>query len=108
PCRSPPDYALLSEGVFLPASRSVKSPRDSRRHDRRSVRLTVGLGSDGYNPTILTGPSLMTTTNPALRDWVNASATLTQPDRIHWCTGSDAERDELVRLMVGTGDLIEL
>jgi GTP-dependent phosphoenolpyruvate carboxykinase len=70
--------------------------------------LTVALGLDGYNRRILTRHSLMTTTNPALRDWVDASAKLTQPDRIHWCTGSDVERDELVKLMLGTGDLIEL
>ena len=48
------------------------------------------------------------TTNTSLRDWVAETAKLTQPDRIHWCNGSDIERDELVRLMLGTGDLIEL
>ena len=50
----------------------------------------------------------MTTTNAALRDWVAETAKLTQPDRIHWCTGSDTERDELIELMLGSGDLIEL
>ena len=48
------------------------------------------------------------TTNTSLRDWVEQTAKLTQPDRIHWCNGSDIERDELVQLMLGTGDLIEL
>ena len=48
------------------------------------------------------------TTNTSLRDWVDQTAKLTQPDRIHWCNGSDTERDELVQLMLGTGDLIEL
>jgi phosphoenolpyruvate carboxykinase (GTP) len=48
------------------------------------------------------------TTNTSLRDWVEQTARLTQPDRIQWCTGSDTERDELVQLMLGTGDLIEL
>jgi len=48
------------------------------------------------------------TTNTSLRDWVEQTAKLTQPDRIHWCNGSDSEHDELVQLMLGTGDLIEL
>ena len=48
------------------------------------------------------------TTNTSLRDWVEQTAKLTRPDRIHWCNGSDIERDELVQQMLGTGDLIEL
>ena len=27
----------------------------------------------------------------ALNDWVASVASLTKPDRIHWCDGSDAE-----------------
>ena len=50
----------------------------------------------------------MTTTNTALRDWVEATAKHTQPDRIHWCNGSDIEAEELKQLMLRTGDLIEL
>ncbi len=50
----------------------------------------------------------MTTTNAALRNWVSEIAQRTQPDDIHWCTGSDTERDELVELMLRRGDLIEL
>ena len=43
----------------------------------------------------------MTTTNAALREWVTQTAKLTQPEHIHWCTGSDTERDELVELVPG-------
>ena len=50
----------------------------------------------------------MTTTNAALATWVADTATLTRPDRIHWCTGSDVERDELTSLMLESGDLLEL
>ena len=50
----------------------------------------------------------MTTTNTALRDWVAESAKLTQPQRIHWCTGTDTERDELTAQMLARGDLIQL
>jgi len=50
----------------------------------------------------------MTTTNADLRDWVAEVARLTKPDRIHWCHGSDAERDELIALMLASGDLVKL
>ncbi len=48
------------------------------------------------------------TTNMALKAWVEEVASLTQPETIHWCTGSDAENQELVRQMLGSGDLIAL
>ena len=35
-----------------------------------------------------------------LNRWVDDVARLTQPDRIHWCNGSEAEYDELVELML--------
>ena len=44
----------------------------------------------------------------ALNEWVDAVAKLTQPDRIHWCDGSDAESAALIELMLATGDLIKL
>ncbi|MFY2762931.1 phosphoenolpyruvate carboxykinase (GTP) [Arenimonas sp. MALMAid1274] len=44
----------------------------------------------------------------ALNDWVASVAKLTQPARIHWCDGSDAENDSLVALMLSTGDLVKL
>ena len=31
----------------------------------------------------------------ALNQWVEATAKLTKPDRIHWCDGSDAENRTL-------------
>ena len=50
----------------------------------------------------------MTTTNAALKQWVDEVAKLTQPDRIHWCTGSEAEYQSLIELMLTTGDLLKL
>ena len=44
----------------------------------------------------------------ALNDWVDQVARLTQPDRIHWCDGSDAEDDALKAQMLANGTLIEL
>ena len=43
-----------------------------------------------------------------LPQWVNEVAALTQPDRIHWCDGSDAEHQALTQLMLDSGDLIAL
>lgn len=50
----------------------------------------------------------MSTSNVSLLDWVKAVAQLTQPDSIHWCTGSDAENSQLIDAMVRSGDLIKL
>ncbi len=44
----------------------------------------------------------------ALNAWVDAVARHTECNRIHWCSGSIDERDELTRLMVERGDLIAL
>ena len=43
-----------------------------------------------------------------LNRWVEEVAALTQPERIHWCDGSEAECDALVEQMLKSGDLIEL
>ncbi len=48
------------------------------------------------------------TTNAELKAWVEETAALTRPDRIHWCTGDEAERDALVSEMLGDGTLIAL
>jgi phosphoenolpyruvate carboxykinase (GTP) len=65
------------------------------------------LRAGSYNSLVATEGFQMTT-NTSLREWVEQAARLTQPDRIHWCNGSDTERDDLVTLMLGTGDLLEL
>ena len=44
----------------------------------------------------------------ALNQWVAEVATLTQPDAIVWCDGSEAENEALIERMLQTGDLIEL
>ncbi len=44
----------------------------------------------------------------ALNRWVDEVARLTQPERIHWCDGTDAENSALIEMMLGTGDLIKL
>jgi len=48
------------------------------------------------------------TKNKKLLEWVDEVATLTQPDRIEWCDGSDAEWDRLTSLLVEGGTFIRL
>ena len=50
----------------------------------------------------------MTTTFQNLKNWVEEVAGLTRPARIHWCSGSDQEYQNLIRLMLENGDLHEL
>ena len=50
----------------------------------------------------------MTTRLETLSDWVAEVAELTQPDQIHWCTGSQDEYQTLVQEMLASGDLLEL
>ncbi len=46
--------------------------------------------------------------NAALSAWVEDCAKLAQPDRIHWCDGSEEEYQALIRLMLKDGTLLEL
>src|SRR5262252_2218844 len=46
--------------------------------------------------------------HPAIRQWAEEIAKLTTPDRIHYCDGSEQERDQLIGECLATGELIEL
>jgi phosphoenolpyruvate carboxykinase (GTP) len=48
------------------------------------------------------------TSHTALMDWVRGIAELTQPDRIEWCDGSEAEWERLTGLLVEQGTLKRL
>lgn len=48
------------------------------------------------------------TSNQVLQQWVEEVAVLTQPDAIHWCTGSDEENEMLTEKMLASGDFLEL
>jgi phosphoenolpyruvate carboxykinase (GTP) len=46
--------------------------------------------------------------NRSLLSWVDEVAALTQPDRIHWCDGSEAENARLCDEMVESGTFLRL
>lgn len=48
------------------------------------------------------------TTLPALQTWVDQVASLTHPDAIHWCDGSDAEYQQMIDTMLADGTLSQL
>jgi phosphoenolpyruvate carboxykinase (GTP) len=45
---------------------------------------------------------------PELRRWVERVASRTQPERVHWCDGSDAEYRQLIRQMLASRELLPL
>jgi phosphoenolpyruvate carboxykinase (GTP) len=57
-----------------------------------------------------TSPAKQTapTTHGGILTWVDEVAQLTQPDRVHWCTGSDAEWGELTDALVASGTFVKL
>ncbi|HEX6515610.1 MAG TPA: phosphoenolpyruvate carboxykinase (GTP) [Nocardioidaceae bacterium] len=48
------------------------------------------------------------TTHEGILRWVNEIAQLTQPDQVHWCTGSDEEWVELTDALVEAGTFVRL
>ena len=50
----------------------------------------------------------MNSTCQKLIDWVKDTAKLTNPDKIHWCTGSKEEYDNLISIMLEKKDLYKL
>ncbi|ONH58962.1 phosphoenolpyruvate carboxykinase [Frankia sp. CcI49] len=59
-------------------------------------------------PVTIPGLQATPTTHPALLEWVATIADLTQPDRVHWCDGSDAEYDQLCAELVDRGTFLRL
>jgi phosphoenolpyruvate carboxykinase (GTP) len=48
------------------------------------------------------------TSNQNLLKWVDEMASLCQPEKVHWCDGSQAEYDELFRLMIENNTAVRL
>ncbi len=58
--------------------------------------------------TAIPGLDTAPTKNRKLLEWVSEVADLTQPDRIEWCDGSDAEWDRLTQQLIDAGTMIRL
>jgi len=56
----------------------------------------------------MTADTQAPTTHKGILTWVNEIAELTQPDNIHWCTGSPEEWTELTDALVATGTFTRL
>ena len=50
----------------------------------------------------------MNTKNNQLQNWVNEVAALTNPSEVFWCDGSQEEYQNIITLMLDSGDLSEL
>jgi phosphoenolpyruvate carboxykinase (GTP) len=48
------------------------------------------------------------TSHAGILSWVNEVAELTQPDRVHWCDGSDEEWNALTEALVASGTFVRL
>lgn len=48
------------------------------------------------------------TANSAVTSWVDECAKLCKPDKVHWCDGSDAERDMLTKMLLDSGEFTRL
>lgn len=46
--------------------------------------------------------------NPALKLWIEEMKDLCQPEHIHWCNGSENEKENLTNQALSTGELIKL
>ncbi|MGD9958651.1 phosphoenolpyruvate carboxykinase (GTP) [Nocardioides sp.] len=58
--------------------------------------------------TAETADKTLPTTHAGILAWVTEVAELTQPDTIHWCTGTDDEWTELTDALVATGTFVKL
>ncbi|MGV8845269.1 phosphoenolpyruvate carboxykinase (GTP) [Tessaracoccus sp.] len=64
------------------------------------------------NANVASSPAVVVTgripTHSTLLAWVKEVASLTQPDAIHYCDGSETEREHLVDLLVASGTVVRL
>ncbi len=58
--------------------------------------------------SMTTSPSEAPTSHQGIASWVAEVAALTEPDRVHWCTGDDAEWEELTSALVASGTFTRL
>lgn len=67
--------------------------------------MTATETASAPHPTTGTTPG---TTHAGIAAWVEEIAALTEPDSIHWCTGSEEEWTQLTDTLVASGTFIKL
>src|SRR6478672_5384294 len=93
------------------------TPSDPQQlHDTPSIRSAAGgafpqaeaTTANAREGNSMTAETQAPTTHQGILDFVNEVAAMTQPDSIHWCTGSDEEWTELTDALVSTGTFTRL
>ncbi len=102
--RSAPDERIAASGSQPPRGRQFKKP--STRSDRGARRCA--LRERPPQPRGPRHPPPSPTTHKALVAWVDEIASITQPDRIVWCDGSEAEYERLCEELVAKGTFTKL
>ena len=101
--------ALLAGADVIPARPADRLTRPGPVGPDRWGKLDPTLARSGPGRRGWTsGPLEDTMRNAKLDAWVEEVAALCKPDRVHWCDGSAAEHDEMVRLMVHAGTAVPL
>jgi phosphoenolpyruvate carboxykinase (GTP) len=59
-------------------------------------------------PVSLQSFAAFKTTHPGVQEWVDEMKALCEPDAIHWCDGSEEEKERLTQYAVDAGVLIRL
>ncbi len=65
-----------------------------------TAETSTATSADPHSPT--------PTSHARLSAWVDEVAELTQPDRVHWCDGSEAEWSQITDELVANGTLVRL
>jgi len=52
--------------------------------------------------------TVLETRNVKLQAWIDEVKSLCQPDRVHWCDGSEAEKNALMSEALKTGEFVEM
>ena len=95
--RASVEFAVLSR-TARSAGRSASLPTVPSCDE--STRIAATLAASVGAPSYIRHPRLL--------GWVREIAALTQPERIHWCDGSDAEYDRLCAELVAAGTFRKL
>jgi phosphoenolpyruvate carboxykinase (GTP) len=96
-----------SQLVFMDPS-SVYLPFPERRIRRGLTAGVVAIIGEGRRMSTAAQRHQAVPANRHLEEWVTEMAKMTQPDRIHWCDGSEEERKRLTEEAVAQGILTPL